>query len=282
MSPPKKEPSSRKRSRKPPSELPLETGAAADDTIFKEVDEELRRDRVVRLWRRYQAPVFIVAFLIVASVGAHRYYETSRVKTAEAANERYTSADALARDGRRDEAIAAFDALGKGTHRGYAALARLRAAEELAGSDKVKAMAAFDALAEDRTVDALMQDVARLRKGMLLLDGGDRQKMVDSFAPLMTSDGPFRYSAQELVALDAMNDGDYDEAERVFNLLTSDKVAPKSMRQRAAIYQSLLKEARAARPAQANSPPIPPPAGALPEGANKPTVAQPDPRPESK
>jgi hypothetical protein len=212
--------------------------------IFHEVDEDVRRDKLVNLWRRYQTPIFVIAFLIVAATGGWTYYENERLKAAEAANARYQAATALARDGKRAEAVAAFEAIAKDGPKGYAALARLRAAGELIAIDKAKAVAAFDAIADDKNVDKLTQEVARLRAAMLVMEDGDRQKLELRLGPLMTSSGPFRYSAQEWTALDALENGDFDEAQRVFDMLLSDRSAPQAMRQRATAYQGLLRAAR--------------------------------------
>ena len=37
--------------------------------IFREVDEEVQRDQVENLWKRYQTPVIVLAILIVAATG---------------------------------------------------------------------------------------------------------------------------------------------------------------------------------------------------------------------
>ena len=42
--------------------------------IFREVDEEVQREKVETLWSRYQTPVFVIAGLIVAATGAWTYY----------------------------------------------------------------------------------------------------------------------------------------------------------------------------------------------------------------
>jgi hypothetical protein len=225
--------------------------------IFREVDEDVRREKAANLWKRYQTPVLATAFLIVAATGGWSYYESNRIKVAEAANVRFEDAVALSNQGKREEAIAAFEAIAKDGPRGYATLARLRAAEELVAADRAKAVAAFDAIAEDKSVDKLTQEVARLRAGILVLEDGERQKMADRLGELVTPNGPFRYTAQELLGLDALEDSDFDEAERVFNLLVTDQDAPHAMRQRAAAYQGLLRAARgpkSAAPAPAPAP----------------------------
>jgi hypothetical protein len=206
--------------------------------IFHEVDEDVRRDKAAELWRRYQTPILILAVLIVAATGAWSYYQTNRQKAAEAANARFEAAVALANDGKAQEAAAAFDALAKDGPKGYATLARIRAAE--LREDKTRALDELNAIAEDKNVDKLNQEVALLRAALIILESGDREKMVRALGPMMTPAGAFRFSAQEWNGLDALANDDFDEAERVFNILLSDRDAPQSMRQRASAYQGLL------------------------------------------
>lgn len=217
--------------------------------IFQEVDEDVRRDRAAEFWRRYQTPIFVAAFLIVAATGAWSYYQDKRLKSAEAANARFEAAVALANEGKNAEAAAAFDAIAKDGPKGYAALARIRAAE--ARPDRAQALKELSAIGEDPAVDKLMQQVAMLRAALIVLEGTDREKMERALGPLMTSDGAFRYSAQEWNGLDALANDDFDEAERVFEQVLNDRDAPQSMRQRASAYKGLLHAKRGPKPAKA-------------------------------
>ncbi|HEY8064844.1 MAG TPA: tetratricopeptide repeat protein [Methylosinus sp.] len=226
--------------------------------IFHEVDEDVRRDKAANLWKRYQTPVIVGAFLVVVATGAYSFYESNRIKAAEGANVRFGAAAALATQGKSAEALAGFESVIKDAPKGYATLARLRAAEEMAQSDKTKAVAAFDAIAADKGVDKLTQQVAKLRAGLVLLELGERQKMADHFGELVTADGPLRYTAQELLGLDALQDSDLDEADRAFKVILNDQEAPHAMRQRASAYKALLDAARGpVPPAAAPAAPVP-------------------------
>ena len=159
----------------------------------------------------------------------------------------------LADAGKSAEAIAAFDALAKDAPKGYATMARLRAAEELGKTDKAKAIEPLDAIADDASVDHLTQEVARMRGAVYTMEAGDSEKSMLKLGPLMTSKGVFRFSAQEWTGLDALQNQDYDEAERVFNLLLNDRDAPQSMRQRASAYMGLLHAARGVKTPEAGA-----------------------------
>ncbi|HEY8163795.1 MAG TPA: tetratricopeptide repeat protein [Methylocystis sp.] len=217
--------------------------------IFHEVDEDVRRDKAAEFWRKYQTPIFVGAFLIVAATGAWSYYQDKRLKAAEEANARYVAAVALADEGKNAEAAAAFDAIAKDAPKGYAALARIRAAE--ARPDKAQALAELSAIGEDPNVDKLSQEIALMRAALIVLEGDDRQKLERALGPLMLSTGAFRFSAQEWNGLDALFNDDFDEAERVFEQVLNDRDAPQSMRQRASAYKGLLHAKRGPKPVPA-------------------------------
>ncbi len=228
--------------------------------IFQEVDEDVRRDKAADLWKRYQTPVFVIAFLIVLATGAWSYYQNKHRQAAESANARFEAAVALAGAGKSAEAAAAFDAIAKDAPPGYAALARVRAAE--ARPDRAQALTELNAIAEDAGVDKITQQVALLRAALLILERGDREKLERALGPMMTSDGVFRFSAQEWNGLDALANDDYDEAERVFDQVLANNDAPQSMRQRAAAYRGLLHARRGPKKTSAA------PAGAAADGGN--------------
>ena len=109
--------------------------------FFREVDEDVRRDRIIGIWTKYRYLLIGLAVLVVAGTGGWRSYEYYRDQAAEAANTKFEAAAQLSRDGKSTEAAAAFDALSKTAPKGYASLARLRAAgracgERSAGGDQ--------------------------------------------------------------------------------------------------------------------------------------------------
>src|SRR5262249_30691569 len=138
--------------------------------FFREVDEEVRRDRVLKLWAKYRYGLTGLAVLLVAWTGAWRLYSQYREGASEAAGAKFEEAMQLSRDGKSEEAIAAFDALTKTAPEGYASLARLRAAGERAASDTQAAIKAYEELAAGPKADPAYKDFARLRAAMLRVD----------------------------------------------------------------------------------------------------------------
>jgi len=219
--------------------------------IFHEIDEDLRRERFGRLWSRYGIYVIALAVLIVAGVAGWRGYEWWKLQQDQAAGARFEAALQLAAQGKTAEAEAAFAEIAKDGPRGYRALARFRSAAELAKTDPKAAVAAYDALATDAGIGALMQDVANIRAGFLLVDSAPLAEIEQRLKPLDTPDGAFRFSAREIIGLAQYKAGDFKAATDSFTGLLNDGQTPPGLRQRAELMRTLASAQTPAAPAPA-------------------------------
>jgi len=226
--------------------------------FFREVDEDVRRDRIIGIWTRYRYVFIGLAVLAVAGTGAWRAYEYYRDQAAEAANTRFEAAVQLARDGKSTEAAAAFDALSKTAPKGYASLARLRAAGELAASDPQAAIKSFDALANESSFDPGFRDFAKLRAAILRLDSDDPMDFERRYAPLASDNFTYHHQIRELLGLAALKRNAFDSAGRWFDGIISDTRSPAGVRMRAGalmglVQSSLVPSAPAEKPAPAEA-----------------------------
>ncbi|MGI8568537.1 MAG: tetratricopeptide repeat protein [Methylocella sp.] len=225
--------------------------------FFREVDEDVRRDRVVRLWTKYRYFLIALAVLVVAGTGGWRLYGHYRDEAAQAASANYEAAAQLSRDGKSAEAAAAFDALTKTAPKGYAILARLRAADARAASDPQAAIAAYETLAADPGFDPDFKDFAKLRAAMLRIDSDDPLDFERRFAPLASDTFPYRHQIRELLGLAALKRSAFDTAGRWFDGIVSDPRAPAGAHMRAQALLGLV---------QSTVPPANPQAGTPPPG----------------
>ena len=72
--------------------------------FFREVDEDVRRDRILRYWTKYRYLLIALAVLVVAGTGGGRLYAHYRDEAAQAASAKYEAAAQLSRDGKFAEA----------------------------------------------------------------------------------------------------------------------------------------------------------------------------------
>ncbi|HXV23299.1 MAG TPA: hypothetical protein VED46_03485 [Alphaproteobacteria bacterium] len=197
--------------------------------VFREVDEEVRREQLLKLWRRYSkyviAAIVLVVGLAAALYGWRQWQEQRRIERADA----YLSASAIP----AAEAIEAYKAMGNGD--GYGMLARLREAALLAElGRKAEAVAAFEAIASDAAVPRVYRDLALLLFAQHALGQADSGDLIRRLEPLTAADNPWRFSAMELTALAELQAGNTARARSLFLSLADDPAAPAGVRGRAA------------------------------------------------
>jgi len=229
--------------------------------IFREVDEDVRTDKWTDLWSKYSLLVLGVALAIVVATAIVVFLNQRKQAEAEAAGDRYESAQALALLNQPEAAAKAFNDLAKSSPKGYQMLARLRVAEELGFTDRAGAVKQFDALAAEAANGQLWQDLARLRAGLLRVDEADKAELEQRLAPLLN--GSFRHTARETLGLAALKRGDVEDAGKWFDQLVVDPNAPANLRQRVQALLSLV------RGAGKFTPPAPAPSPAPAEPAQK-------------
>jgi hypothetical protein len=207
--------------------------------IFREVDEEVRRERLQQLWERHGNLIVALALLIVLAVGGWRGYDWWEDRKATESGAAFEAAVALAESGKQDEAQAAFSKLAREGSSGYRILARFREAAELAKADPAAAVKAYDSLAAESGVGRSLQDLAVIRAGLILVDTATPAELATRLEPLTASDRPFRHAARELLALGAWRAGDAAAAKRWFDLIATDVETPAGTRQRIEVLMTL-------------------------------------------
>jgi hypothetical protein len=208
--------------------------------LFDEVDEEVRRDQLKKLWDRYSVYIVAGALLIIAGVGGWRGYQYLEAKKASEASVAFNQAAELSEQNKHAEAEAAFEVLAANAPSGYRMLARLRAAAEATNRDPKAAAKMYDDIAADRSVDSEMQDLARIRAAELLLDGSSYPEILTRLESSAAPTSTFRHTAREMLALSAWRGGDTAAARKWLDMIADDGETPPSLRSRAEALQALL------------------------------------------
>lgn len=208
--------------------------------ILREVDEEIRRERYMKLWDRYGLYVVAAALIVVLGVAGWRGWEWYAAREAARSGARFETAMQLATDGKRVDAEAAFNELARDATAGYRVLARFRAAAEAGKRDRKAGVDAFDAIAADNSIESAMRDMARLHSGYLLVDSVSVAEIKTRVEPLVGPAALFRHSANELLGLAHYRAGEYESAAKIFASILSDAETPPSLRQRAQVMNALV------------------------------------------
>jgi len=208
--------------------------------LFDEVDEDVRREQLKKLWDSYSIYIIAAALLVIAAVGGWRGYAYVEANKAAEAGAAFDKAVELSEQNKHSEAEAAFAELARSAPSGYRLLAQLHAAAEAASLDPQAGAKLYDQLAADRGIGAPEQDLARIRAAGLLLDTTGYPDMLQRLEPSAAAGATFRHTARELLALSAWRANDMAAARRWLDQIANDGETPSSLRSRAEALQALL------------------------------------------
>ncbi|GGC74347.1 tetratricopeptide repeat protein [Chelatococcus reniformis] len=232
--------------------------------IFREVEEDLRRDRAAQLLQRYGVLLIILAVALVAGVAGWRYWQHVQVTRAAEAGARFEDALQLLRDGKAPEGEQALQKLVAEGPRGYATLSRFRLATQEAKADAAAGIARFEGIAQDASVGELLQNLARIRAAMLQIDRVGPKELAAKIEGLTSPTSPWRHSARELLGLSDLKAGDFEAAGRWFDQIVVDPETPSALRSRTQIYLELVRSGPVTTAAVPAPAPWAPAAGATP------------------
>ncbi|MGH6754478.1 MAG: tetratricopeptide repeat protein [Bradyrhizobium sp.] len=208
--------------------------------IFQEVSEDMRRERAQKLWSKYGNYVLGAAVVVVLGVAGNVAWQHYQQQQADAAGARFQEAIALAQAGKTADAASALSGLAKDGNAGYQTLARFRLAAETA-TDKVDdGIKAYDVLAADPSIDPLLQGLAKIRAGYLMVDTASYADLSAKIEPLAAAGQPWRHSAREILGLSAWRAKDLANASKWYQAVITDKDVPAALRQRAETMLQLI------------------------------------------
>jgi len=224
--------------------------------IFREVEEDVRRERLEKLWKVYGNWGIVALVLLFAGIAGwqfwqrHEMAERQKVSDAFIAAQRITNAQAAA---------SAFSDLARTAPKGYAQLARLsQAGAMLASGQRPDAIEIYRQLAKEDS--GLVGSVARLRLGWALAESASRGELAEVLKPLDQPGSAWRPNAREVLAYADYRALDTKSALTKYSELATDPDSPQGLRSRAQAMASFLKTGGAVNygtvPADVPPPPL--------------------------
>lgn len=207
---------------------------ADNESFYREVDEELRRDQMKSYWERYGKLAIAAVILVLAAIGGFIWWQNQKVVKAGERGEQLISAfeDISAR--RKAAAVGKLDALAKSGSDGHRAAALLTKADlAIEGGDLKGAAATFKQIADDEGLAQPFRDVALIRMTAIELDTLPPQAVVDRLKGLAVAGNPWFGSAGEMVAISYLRMNKPQQAGALFAEMAKDKKLPDTLRSRA-------------------------------------------------
>lgn len=211
--------------------------------IFKEVDEDLRRDNLEKLWKKYGLQIIGLAAAVVLGVAGVQGWQAYDLDQRSKFSDRYGAARELAQGGETTAGLDAMIDLSEASGDSYAGLAAFEEARlRVESGDTGGAIAVWDRIAEGSGLGPGFKEVATLFSILHQIDSGDPAALRARLQPLAADSQPFRSTARELLALIALGEGDTAAVRDIYTKISDDREAPAGLRQRATEMLAALKE----------------------------------------
>jgi len=223
------------------------------ETFVKEVDENLRRDRINDFFKDYAGWLVVGLILFLAAAGGLIWYQQHRVELAEQHVEQLATIYKDIGSGNTAKVPQQLDDLSQSSSKAVRATALLtRAAFALQQNDPKLATAIYKKIAEDGSLPEGYRNAALIRQTALEFDQLDPQQVIARMKPLAQAGNPWFGTASEMTALALIKQGKKKEAGQLFATIAKDKNVPQSLRDRSIqIAGSLGADASAALGPQA-------------------------------
>jgi hypothetical protein len=207
--------------------------------IFREVEEEVRRDRLERIWKEYGDYIVAAIAIAILAVAAYRLWNVYQAREAARASVRYISAQRLLESGQAQPAAREFAHLSQTAPKGYAKLSQMQEADALAASGNAAA-----ALANYRKLidsgDEMLSSIARIRAAWILVEGAPKSEVESMLGGLAAKTSPWHPVAGEILAYADYHAGDAKRALVEFRALAKDPKSPAGVRGRSNAMATFL------------------------------------------
>lgn len=204
------------------------------ETFLREVDEELRRERVNQTVARYGWWILAGMVLVLAAIGGVFWYRGYQHDQAEARGESLLNALDSLESGNRNGATTQIDALAESGSPGYRAAALFaRANAQIAANNVAAAVATLGAIASDESFEEPYRQAALVRQTQLEFDRLQPQQVIQRLSALARPGQPFFGAAGEMVGVAQLRMNRTDLAGQLFARIGRDETVPASIRTRA-------------------------------------------------
>jgi hypothetical protein len=205
--------------------------------IFREVEEDVRRERIEKLWKAYGNYALGALVLLFAGIAGWQVWERHEAQERARVSDQFVAAQRITNP---QTAASAFADIARTAPKGYAELARLsEAGAMLVSGQTAPAINLYKQIAKDD--NGPIGAVARLRAAWAMADTASRTELADLVKVLDQPKSPWRQNAQEVLAYADYRAMDRKGAQAKYAILAADPESPDSLRRRAQAMNDFLK-----------------------------------------
>lgn len=204
------------------------------ETFLREVDEELRRERINRIVGRYGWAIVAGIVLILGAIGGYMWWQNREQERAAAQGEALLETLTNLESGNRNAATPKINELVASRVDGYRVAGLFaRANAEAGAGNNAAAIATLKSIAGNEDFAEAYRHAALVRHTAMEFDRIQPQVVVQRLRPLARPGQPYFGSAGEMVAVAYLKMGQPNRAGPLFAQIGRDENVPPSIRTRA-------------------------------------------------
>ena len=211
------------------------------EEFIKEVDEDLKEEKRVKLWKKLLPYVLGFSFGIILITSSFVFWESHTKKTNQNLGDEFTAAVDLANENDIDAALLALDRIVDKGSDGYATIAKMKKASLLIDKGNYDEGLSIYLDLEKNAVDQSFRDIATILYVLNSMDKIDSEVLLRKIQPLENSK-VWQSSALELKAFIYLKDKKNVSAKEVFQSILNLKSSPSSLSTRARNMIEYLKD----------------------------------------
>ncbi|MDB5392705.1 MAG: hypothetical protein JWM91_211 [Rhodospirillales bacterium] len=214
----------------------------SDSEVFREVDEDYRRDRMIAFWRRYGTALLVAAVFVMAAASGINYLSVRAQAQKEADTAEFEALLAGIQPGNEQQSIAALADYATRAKPAEATLAMFTEASLRQRSGNSTAAAqVYHQIADGNQASADLRDLAVVRLGYLAADAATPEPLIPRLQGIADAGSPWRFSAREAIALLTARAGQRESAAKMFSDLAQDPATPIDLAGRARALAELYR-----------------------------------------
>ncbi len=210
----------------------LDTGA--QEAFIKEVNEDLKNESLKKMWDKYGLYIII---LVVAALTAAVSYESIKAwyrHRLQQWSDSYAYALSLQNQGKQDESLDSFAYIAGRDYGIFSELAKMQQANILLGQKKNdEAFALMEEIVNDKSFNRHLRDTVALKLASYKLEKApltEIEQLIGGIAG--DNDNSWQISAQEMLALTNLRDGEIDKAATLYNGILANNKTPETVKRR--------------------------------------------------
>lgn len=213
----------------------------SNEAFMREVDEELRKDQALHVWRRYGRWIIVAVVIGLIAFASFLYWQSHSDGRRGEEGEKFKAAFKALSENKVQETEAPLKELAASSSEGFSAMARFTQADVLLQKNDLKGAAGvLGGIAGDSGLPQEFRDLALIRQTSAEYDSLKPEQVVERLKGLAVKGNSWFGSAGELVAIAYLRQGKRGDAGKLYGEIAKDESVPRSIRQRAVQMAGVL------------------------------------------